>query len=142
MKKAKIILGTLILGSLIFITGCKKDDNSSGGSSNPNVSGNITSGSWRVSRFIESGDDHTADLSGYVFVFSSGGQLTATISGVRTDGTWSSDDSSHKLKLNIGTTQPLSKLSDDWIVVMNSQTQIQLNDDNPARTDELHFIHN
>lgn len=142
MKTSRSSMRVILLSIVLLLGACKKDDDSSSSGSTNNVSTTITAGSWRVSQFTESGDDHTADLSGYVFVFASGGQLTATKSGVTTTGTWSNDDSSNKLHLNIGSSQPLSKISDDWVVTENSSTMIKLNDDNPARTDILHFIRN
>lgn len=142
MKTRSRQLKVIFLSIALFFGACKKDDNSSSSGNSTNVSANITSGSWRVSYFSESGDDYTADFSGYVFVFATGGQLTATKSGVTTNGTWSRDDSSNKLRLTIFSSAPHEKISDDWVVVENSSSMIKLNDDNPARTDILHFIRN
>lgn len=139
MKNKTTLLFILSFVLWITIPSCKKDDNSSSG---PSLSATITTGTWYISYFLESSDDHTADFSGYVFTFSPGGQLTATHSGTTSTGTWSLDDSSNKLKLNIGSVFPLTKVSDDWLLLENSVSRIKLKDDNSARNDELHFSRN
>ncbi|HRH67320.1 MAG TPA: hypothetical protein PLU53_13535, partial [Bacteroidia bacterium] len=102
MKRGSAQIIFFILSIVLSLGACKKDDNSSSSGNTTNVTSTVTTGSWRVSFFNESGDDYTASLSGYVFVFSAGGQLAATKSGVTTHGTWSNDDSSNKLHITIG----------------------------------------
>jgi len=119
-----------ILLILVSFSSCKKDDNSSGSSSSTVLNSTIQQGSWRVTSYIDSGNDETSHYTNYAFNFQSGGVVTAAKSGSTVSGTWSSgnDDSTLKLVLNFGTTDPFQELNDDWHVVQQTSTMIKLED--------------
>ncbi|MEO8146343.1 MAG: hypothetical protein ABI723_01835 [Bacteroidia bacterium] len=128
----------LIFLSASFFTSCKKDDNSSTLSTNTIV----TSGSWRVTYYHEINDDHTSDFNGYTFIFNSNGTIAATNSSGTTNGSWSSDDSNNEVHIDLGNIDPLKELSKGWLVISKTETEIKLQDDNSAHTEELHFTKN
>ena len=115
---------------------------------NSNASSNASqvaqSGTWKVSLFIDSGNDETSDFNGYSFVFNSGGTLTATRNGSSQTGTWSVNTSSNKFNIDLGpkTATQLGELTDDWKIISASNTEIKLTDDNPASNEFLTFTKN
>ena len=95
---------------------------------------NVQSGSWKITSFIDSGDDETNHFNGYTFVFGANGSITATASGTSGAGTWnvtdsnSSDDSIDDLDFNIlfNLGNDLDELSEDWNIVSQSSSRIEL----------------
>jgi hypothetical protein len=139
MKTSNRITCLLILTTLFAFSSCKKDDNSS---STPGVVQIVTTGSWSITYFVESSENKTADFAGYTFSFNSNGQLTATLSGANTTGTWGWDDSSSKFHITMGSSKPLSDLTDDWLVLEKTETLIRLKNDNAAKNELLTFSRN
>ena len=138
--KTKINLIAFLILFTGMISSCKKDDNSSPSNTNStNVSNIITVGSWRVSYFHDGPDDHTSSFSGYSFIFSGNGSMTATNAGGTTNGKWSMDDSKNEFKITLSNTNPLKDLSHGWTVISKTSTDIVLKDDNATHNEELHF---
>jgi len=139
MKTKLFFLAIMI--TAIAVTSCKKEDNSSSSNnSTSDISGIITSGSWRVSYYHESGNDHTTNFDGYTFTFSSNGNMTATNSSGTTNGTWDIDDSNaNEFHMSIGSTTPLTDINNGWLITSHSSTEIQMKDDNSTHNEELHF---
>lgn len=106
----------------------------------------VTSGTWRVTLFTDSGNDETSDFAGYTFTFSTGGNITAVKNGVTTNGTWSINNSSNKFNIDLGpkivSNKPLGELTDDWKILSNTDTEIRLTDDNPSSNEFLTFTKN
>lgn len=96
--------------------------------------------------FTDSGNDETADFSGYSFTFSTSGSVTAVKNGVTQTGTWSVNTSSNKFNIDLGpkldTNKPLGELTDDWKIISVSETVIQLEDDNASSNEKLTFTKN
>ena len=138
--KTKIKQTALLMLVIAGLTvSCKKEDNSPSTSSS-SISSIITTGSWRVSYYHESNDDHTTDFSGYTFTFSSSGTMTANYSSGTTNGTWEIDDSNvNEFHMSIGTTAPLNKLDHGWLIISQSSTEIKMKDDDTSHSEELHF---
>ncbi len=140
MKHTNSIL-FLLVTFLVLNTACTKD--SSTGIVN-NVTPIVTTGDWQVSLFSERGTNETSDFSGYSFTFQPDGKLIVVkASAIVKQGTWSEDNSSGKLIIDLGikdnTNKPLGKLTDDWILTAKSDTKISLTDDNAARNELLEF---
>jgi len=133
-----------LLALTISLVSCSKsnDDNPS----NNNNNNNQVAGTWTVTYYFDSGKDETSDYNGYSFDFASNGVLTSTHSSGSFTGTWrigdnSSDDdsSSNKLVINITGNKYMDDLQDDWLIVKITDTEIWLQDDNPASAEELRF---
>jgi hypothetical protein len=90
----------------------------------------VQSGAWKISYFFDSGKNETNNYNNYLFTFQSNGTLTASNGSNTENGTWSSsnDDSQTKLVILLGNTDPWNDISDDWHVIAQSSTQIQLQD--------------
>ena len=98
------ILGLAIVVAAIGITSCNTED---GPTIQDQVQSNVQSGTWRITNFIDSGDDETNHFTGYNFTFHTSGVLNANNGTNNYDGTWSitdsnsNDDSQNDLHFNI-----------------------------------------
>ena len=125
--------------SVLLVSACHKSDDNTGGSNG----GDVTSGTWHVTLFTDSGNDETSDFSGYSFAFNSNGSLDAVKSGTSKTGTWSSGS---KFNIDLGAktdgNKPLGELTDDWHIISITSNEIKLGDDNPASGEFLTFSKN
>lgn len=132
-----IILASLLL---IGLTACKKKELKK-------VEKAVTEGTWKITRFIDSGDDETSNYATATLTFNEDGTLILT-HGSTYSGTWSvtndsgSDDDSNDsdLDFNISLPVPHESLSDDWDIESHSSSKIvlkDLDDDEPNKSDYL-----
>ena len=135
----KIIFGVLIIATVFLTFSCSSDDD--GNSTNSNsisaVISTMNSGTWRITKYIDSGDNETTDFSGYNFTFADNNILMAVNGSDEVLGAWSvtndssSDDSpSSDLDFNIMFSGPAKflELTDDWDIVSRSASKIELID--------------
>lgn len=120
---------TIIFLSIFFFS-CSRDNSTTPVITPAYVSNVVTSGNWRVTLYVDSGQDETSHFSGYNFVFASGGSVVATKNGTSVSGTWSTllDDSQTKLVLNFATPADFIEISDDWHVIEQTANLIRLED--------------
>ncbi len=152
-KNFKTILFLVFAGLLTFTSCSNNDDN------NPpieqiqiQVKNNIQQSTWRITKFIDSGEDETNHFTGYNFTFGSNGTLTASNGSNTFNGTWSitdsnsNDDSQDDLEfiINFNLTNDFEDLNDDWDFVSQSSTKIELIDISGGNggTDNLTFEKN
>ena len=124
---------------------CSSDDDGSNQNDNSQeiaeIESEIESGTWRITSYIDSGNDETNDFNGYNFTFSTNGTLTATNGTTTYTGTWSVTDSSNSsddsndeddIDFNIFFPAPESNdfedLNDDWDIVSHNDTMLSLID--------------
>ena len=140
MNTQKIFQTSVIALFLLLLSSCKKDSVSA------NVSTTIQNGSWKISLFNDSGNDETNHYTGYSFNFGSGGAVSASNGSSSVSGSWSTgtDDSQNKLNLNFGDNGNFGDLSDDWHIISESSTKIELEDVSGGNggTDLLTFVKN
>lgn len=138
MKKLSFLSVLAVIFMLTTASMCSSDNNSSS-SQNPTPIINVmTQGTWRVTSFIDSDNDETAHFSGYAFTFGASNVLAATNGVNAYTGSWSvtpdnstdDDDPSGDLNFNINFASPVDfeDLSDDWDIVSQTSTKIQLID--------------
>ncbi|WP_300661555.1 hypothetical protein [Fluviicola sp.] len=134
-----VILSILLIG----LAACKKKDIKK-------IEKAVTSGSWKITRFIDSGDDETSSYANATFTFTSGGSISMNNGSNSFTGSWSvtkkskSDDDSDDsdFKFNIALPTPHESLSDDWHIESYSDSRINLrdlDDDEPNKSDYLTF---
>jgi hypothetical protein len=129
MKLLSSLLLVVAINSILAFS-CSKNDNSG-------TAGNInTTGNWRVTLFWDKKDE-TAKFTGYTFIFSSGGQVTANIGATTVTGSWSESDT--RLQISFGTDPLLSSLNKNWLKESISTTLMSLKDDNPASDERVQF---
>ncbi|RFN60418.1 hypothetical protein DZ858_00665 [Marixanthomonas ophiurae] len=99
-------------------------------------------GTWRITQFIDSGDDETSDFNGFVFTFNSNGTVITNRGELSVSGTWSVNDSSNSsddddgssddvdfnLFFNVPETNDFEDLNDDWDLVSATNLKIELID--------------
>ena len=130
----------ILLAATSIVSSCKKDDSTAPSSNNVSIAGIITTGSWRISYYTESGNNNTSLFSGYVFNFYADGTMTATHSSGTINGTWRiDDDGSNEFHMSLGNSAPLEELDRGWQVVAQSSTEIQLQDDDITHDRQLHL---
>jgi len=131
MKTLKLILFLLCL---FFLNACSSSDDDPSADPTP-VINTVNQGAWRVTSFIDSGNDETSHFNGYTFTFGASSVVTATNGTNTYTGTWSvtSDDSNDDnpgsdLDFNIAFASPadFAELSEDWSIASYTSTQIAL----------------
>jgi hypothetical protein len=120
---------------------CSGDDaNNSNNVDLTQARSDVQAGKWRVSNFVDSGQNETADFNGYEFDFRQDGTVEAT-NGTKTyNGTWSITDSSSSgddspdsdadfnLFFPVPADDDFEDLNDDWDIVTISNSLIDLID--------------
>lgn len=138
MRK-NVILLAMMMGAFLA-SSCSSDDN--GASTNHPTANEIiqvvSSGTWRITSYIDSGNDETADFAGYNFAFTASTNIVAAANGTDTySGIWSvendsDDDEPHDIDFNLAFTAPSPQsfidLSDDWDILEHTATKIRLID--------------
>ena len=135
MKKLILIPALFCLFMLNVASMCSSDDDSSSADPTPVIS-TATQGTWRVTSFVDSGNDETNHFTGYNFTFGAANVLTAANGTNTYTGTWSvtsddssdDDDSSGDLDFNVAFASPadFNELTEDWDIVTYSSTTISL----------------
>ncbi len=144
----KLILFYLSL-IVISFSSCSKDDDAK---STSQINSNVQSGTWRITRYIDSEVDETIKFSSYNFTFQSNGIVYATKGNVTYTGSWSitdsnsDDDSQEDLDFNLyfGLINDFEDLNDDWDFISQSASKIELIDvsGGSGETDYLSFEKN
>ena len=151
MENLRKLARMIVLSILVFGSGACEDDSSPSQNEIDQISEELTSGQWVITKFIDSGNNETSDFSGYLFTFNTSGSLVATKSSTTYTGDWSvtedsSDDSPEDLDFNIffNLTNQFEDLNDDWDIITHSSTKIELIDVSGGNggTDYLTFERN
>ncbi len=147
MKNVKTYRIVCLLFATTFLA-CSKDDDGNSNSSAQNSADLVEQiaedGSWRITRFVDSGQDETNDFTGYTFQFETNGLITATNGNRTVEGNWSvldddsnsssdddgnsTDDDDFNIFFPVPATDDFEDLNDDWDIISVSNTQIELLD--------------
>jgi hypothetical protein len=135
----KICFAVLIFATVFLTYSCSSDDdgNSTDNSSIATVVNTMNSGTWRITKYIDSANDETTDFSGYNFTFTQNNILMASNGTEEIMGSWlvssgnSNDDNpSNDLDFIISFAGPAKfmELSDDWDIQSRTSTKLELID--------------
>ncbi len=144
MKKNFFIKSMVVLAFMTL--SCQKDNNGMLSAKIQveiqQVTNLVTIGSWHITSFVESGNDHTSDFNGYGFSFNENGSLIADNGSDTANGTWSITDSSSNngyddsgndissedidFEIFFAAPPQFNNLSEDWNIVSRSETLISL----------------
>ena len=135
MKKSNLKAFLIPILILFVALGCTDDDEPANIPQNQ-IESDLQNGTWRITKFIDSGKDETNDFSGYSFTFKNSGVLNASNGTNNYDGTWSitdsnsNDDSEDDLDFNINfnLSNDFEDLNDDWNFISQSSIKIELID--------------
>lgn len=129
--KAKILIALLALGMLVA---CKKKTIRT-------IDNDMSDGIWKISLFQEDGFNETSDYEIYTFNFEDNGSVIASNNGFSVTGSWSVGKDDGHVEFNLSMPIPLDDLSDDWEVISNSSTKLELKDvSGDGSVDYLTFI--
>lgn len=115
-----------------ILASCKNDNDNA----QERIENNVASGTWRITEFIDSGDPETHHFTGFNFDFDESGVVTASNGTLTYTGTWSITDSNSDddglddldFNLSFPQTNEFQDLNDDWDILSESSTQIELTD--------------
>ena len=134
--KTLFFKSSLVFILIFTISSCSNDDddNSNSDTNQTNIENTVQDGTWRVTKFIDSGDDETNNFNGYAFTFNDNNSLIAENGNTTNNGSWSitdsnsSDDSIDDLDFNISFTSPpdFEELTEDWDIISRTDTKIEL----------------
>lgn len=127
--KIAVVAGLLLTFSFTLLS-CSKDDSSTDNTPTQ-VEENFSTGTWKVTLFEEDGVNQTSYFNGYNFSFNTNKTVVATNGSNTVNGTWNSfvDSGSTKFDLNFSVSSgPFEEISEDWRVISNSSTKIELRD--------------
>ena len=143
--KTNLLKGPLsyCLLAVFTLLSCSSNDDDASTPINENltvaeVQSTVQSGNWKITRFVDSGEDELYHFNGYTFAFGQDGNLVATNGTLTHNGTWSiissnsgdddsdSDDLDFNIQFNL--TNEFEDLSDDWDITSHSSNKIELMD--------------
>lgn len=133
MKKINLITNILLALLVNFsITSCSTDDENDT-TLQENIENNTQTGTWRITKFIDSGIDKTTDLSSYTFTFNNSGALGAFDGTNNFNGLWNiisygSDLNDIELNIVFNLVNNLDELTDDWDFISQTSNKIGLID--------------
>ncbi|WP_353087470.1 hypothetical protein [Flavobacterium sp.] len=136
MKKLKILMLLYLVFLVNVASMCSNDDNPSSSVNQTMVINTVSSGTWRITLYNDSGTIKTNQFTGYNFTFGPSNVLTATNGTQTYTGVWSvtdsngNDDSMDDLDFNIAFTAPANflELTYDWDIQSRTDTKIELID--------------
>lgn len=124
----------LVLIGLVLLASCKRQVIR-------NIEKDMSDGYWKINLFFEDGMNITGDYSFYTFTFKDDGTVRAANNGFSVFGTWKvkKDDGKVKFYLDLGS--PIDELSEDWEVISNTNTKLELQDErSDGKIDLLTFV--
>lgn len=147
-------LAILFIALALGLTSCSKDDDNVNNNNNneaanqlaQQLESTVEGSTWVITKFIDSGNDETNHFNSYSFSFNSDGSLVANNGSDTVSGSWSvtvdsssssddddgssSSDDDNDVDFNIVFISPadFEELSDDWDIISNSDTKIELID--------------
>ena len=118
-----------------ILISCKKEDQTSS-KSKVEIEKNLIIGTWKITKFTDSGNDETNDFSSYIFTFNNSGTLTANNITNNYIGTWSIEETSNSddnnddidLYINFNLSNNFKDLNDNWNVFSQTESKIELID--------------
>jgi hypothetical protein len=119
MKRLVLFLAVLLVAS---IGGCSNNNND-------DLTNTITTGTWRVSYYINNGNEDTSLFRGYVFTFRPDGTVSVTRPSLPLAlGTWNEYNNDSRFDLDFDQMGLLEKLDEDWVVARVDDDAILLNE--------------
>lgn len=139
MKTANTLAVSLAMLAILSFASCSKDNSVIPSSVTETVTATEVDlkkpapGNYTITKFIDTGDDETAQFNGYTFKFKANGGLVATTgTGQTFNGSWSLNSAETIMTLNISGTAALNDLDDDdWQVVKITNKVIKITKNGP-----------
>lgn len=158
MKNGFYLSLLMLLCVSVMSLSCSDNDDDGGVNDNSQqisqIEDTVESGTWRITSFIDSGENETSDFTGFNFSFNSNGSLVATNGTDTLTGTWSvsedsgssddDDDIDFDIFFPVPDTNDFEDLNDDWDIISYTSDKIELIDisGGDGDTDNLIFEKN
>jgi hypothetical protein len=112
-----------ILSISFALASCTKDNDNPVGT----TASLLQESTWKVTSFLEDGNDETNQFLGYRFTFKADGTVSVFTGGSTASGTWNTgaNDSSNKLNLSFGSS-PLNDLNEDWDIISKTTSMVSM----------------
>ena len=148
MKKAFSFL--FLFSVLYFAFACSSDDTgiSATGNTMEQINSTVTSGTWKVTRFVHNDLVETTHFNGFAFVFSENNILAASNGANEFIGSWgtlkNSFDDEIDFEIVFSGPEHFSDLSDEWHIQSRTKNKLELTivSDDGNSTDYLRFEKN
>lgn len=135
----KLFYVPVVLVSIMMIAGsCSKDESIATVVEEEMAPGEIAMkepepGIYQITKFIDTGDDETAQFNNYLFEFQADGDFIAVKSnGTTFNGSWDLNSAETIMTLNIAGNEALDDLDDDdWKVVKITNQKIKIRANGP-----------
>jgi hypothetical protein len=140
MKYTNSILAVMVVVAGLFFASCSKDNSVAPVTADEQVTTvdeialkQPSPGTYKIQKFIDTGDDETAQFNGYTFQFKANGQLVVkTGSGQTFNGSWDLNSAETVMTLNLAGNDALDDLDDDdWQVVNITNKVIKIKANGP-----------
>ena len=100
----------------------------------------LSSTKWSIAYYHDNYADQSGKLNEYSLTFGSNGTFTASGRDFETKGKWYVNDNLNKLVIYVNTKEPLSGLSDEWVIEECSDSDLKLGDDKLDSNEKLHLV--
>jgi hypothetical protein len=128
--KSPFLLFTLKCAVILYFAACTSIERYGIASSTTPI---VTQGKWKVKLFMDTNNDKTNDLAGYIFSFTTSGGISARKNGVEVKGYWAEDNDSKGLTINLGTNDPsLARLNSYWSISSATGQQVDFHHNDAA----------
>jgi len=134
MRKPVLLVALKAFVILYFAACANVED----GNMSKSITPVVTKGSWKVNLYMDANMDKTNDFAGYVFTFSSNGDISAAKGASTINGNWYEDNTSKRVLIDLGSTDPLLvSLNDAWNVSEVSSSNISMQSENRTKSERL-----
>jgi len=133
----KSLLIKFVFLIIVSLTACSNNnDDLITNDTQTQIEGHVKELTWRITKYIDSGNNKINHFTSYNFTFGANNVLTATNGTNTYIGTWSitdsnsNDESQEDLDFNVFFASPpdFEELSDDWHFISQTSTKIELID--------------
>jgi len=132
-KSSSLVCSSVLIFMNLFVS-CSKSNDNPANTVQEQIENTVSSDTWRITYFNDSGNDETNHFAGYNFTFGTNIVLTANNGTNTYTGTWSitdsnsNDDSQDDLDFNISFNlqNDFGDLTEDWSIITQSSAKIEL----------------
>ena len=146
-------LKNLFLAILVLnLVSCSDDDDSNGNGNFDStdvtaLTSAVSNATWRITQFIDDGQDETSDFDGVIFTFNANGSIDVEDGMDTFTGTWTVelDDSDYdddddldelEFEISFSLSNDFDDLSEDWYVIEYSTNRLRLREDDDDDDDD------
>lgn len=100
----------------------------------------INTGNWRLSQYVDNGDDKTHWFPSYTLTFNPNNTVTVHVASNSYVGTWQFDEATRRVTLSLPAALHFYKLTGNWILVDSTDRSFKLRNANLFKTETLSFM--